>query len=93
MALRVDCLQIARMVHLGLRPAALPRLGLADDVVNLVGRCEAQPPAQAVGALAQSAVALQDDQAQLFPRITIATLVSVTAIRCCPALPGGGGWE
>lgn len=82
MALRVDCLQIARMVNLGLRPAALSRLGLADDVMNLVGRCEPQPSTQAFGALAQSAVALQDDKPQLFPRITVAALVSVAAFGC-----------
>lgn len=86
-------LQIARMVYLGLRPAALPRLGLADDVVNLVGWCELQPSAEAFGALAQSAVTLQDDQPQLFPRIAVAALVSVAAIRCGPTLPGGGGGE
>lgn len=94
MALRVDSLQIARMVDLGLRPAALPRLGLADDVVYLVGRCEPQPSAQAFGALAQSAVTPQDDQPQLFPRVAVAALVSVAAIRCSPAALGGGfGWE
>lgn len=81
------------MVDLSLRPAALPRLSLADDVVNLVGRCEPQPPAEAFGALAQPAVTLQDDQPQLFPRIAVAALVSITAIRGGPTLPGRGGEE
>lgn len=80
MALAVDSLQITRVVDLGLRPAALPGLGLADDVVNLVGRRDALLATQTVGALAQSVVAPEDDQAQLFPRPTIAALVSVAAL-------------
>lgn len=39
-ALRVYRLQIARMVDLGGCPAPAARLGLADDVMHLVGRCE-----------------------------------------------------
>ena len=40
MALCVDSLQIARMVDLGGCPAPAARLGLADDVMHLVSRCE-----------------------------------------------------
>ena len=94
MALTVYRLQIARMVDLGRCPAALPRLGLADDVVNLVGRCEPQPSTQAVGTLAQPAITLQDDQPQLFPSIPVAALVSITTFGRRPASLGGGlGWE
>lgn len=80
MALRVDRLQIARMVDLGLRPAAQVAFGLADDVVHLVGRGDAELAAEAVGALAQPAVALQDDQAQFLPRIAVSALVAITAL-------------
>ena len=90
MALCVDCLQIARVVDLGGCPAPATRLGLADDVMHLVGRCEPQPSAEAVGALAQPAVALQDGQPQLFPLVAVAALVSVTTLWCRPSLPVGG---
>lgn len=89
-ALRVYRLQIARMVDLGLCPAPAARLGLADDVMHLVGRCEPQPSTEAVGALAQPAITLQDGQPQLLPRIVVAALVSVAAFGCCPAALGGG---
>lgn len=84
MALRVDRLQIARMVDLGLCPAAQLRLGLADDVVNLVGRRDTEFSAQAVGALAQSAVAAQHLDAQFFPRPSVAALVTVAALGVGP---------
>src|SRR5574340_925239 len=87
-ALAVDGLQIARMVYLGLRPAAQPRLGLADDVVNLVGRRDAQPPTQAVGALAHPVGAAQYLDAQLLPRIAVAALVSVATLAI--STPAGG---
>lgn len=94
MAFPAHGLQVARIVDLGGGPAALPRFRLADDVVNLVGRCEPQPSAEAFGALAQSTVAPQDDQPQLFPRIAVAALVPVAAIRCRPTSLGGGyAWE
>lgn len=80
MALAVDSLQVARMVNLGLRPATLPRLGLADDMVNLVGRCDAELAAATVGALAHPVVAAQYLDPQLFPGIAVAALVSITAL-------------
>ena len=80
MTIAVDRLQVARMVDFSRRPAALPRLGLADDVMHLVGRCEPQPSAQAVGALAQSVIPLQDGQPQLLPRPAVAALVAITAL-------------
>lgn len=80
MALAVDRLQVARAVDLVRRPAPLTRLGLADDVVNLVGRCEPQPSALALGALAEAVVTLEDDDAQLLPLVAIAALVSAATL-------------
>lgn len=93
-AFPVDCLQIARMVYLGLRPAAQPSLGLAYDVVNLVGRRDAQPSALAIGALAHPVVAAQYLDAQLLPSIAVAALVSVAALAIStPARGRFGGLE
>lgn len=52
MAIAIDRLQIARMVDLVRRPAPGARLGLADDMVHLIGNSEPQPPALALWALA-----------------------------------------
>lgn len=79
-AIAVDRLQIARMVDLGLRPAAQPRLGLADDVVNLVGGGDAELATHAVGTLAQSAVAAEYLDAQFLPLPAIAALVAIPAL-------------
>ena len=90
MAIAVDRLQIARMVDLGLRPAPQCPVRLADDVVNLVGRGDAQLAAQAVGALAQPAVAAQYLDAQFLPRIAVAALVAIPALGRRPTSLGGG---
>lgn len=87
--LLVDRLQIARMVDFSLRPAPRYPLGSADDVVNLVGRGEPRLSAQAVGALAQPVVTLEDAQPQLFPRIAVAALVSVAPLSV--STPAGRG--
>lgn len=76
----VNRLQIARMVDLSLRPAPRYGLGSTDDVVNLIGRGEPRLSAQAVGALAQPVVTLEDAQPQLFPRVAVAALVAITAL-------------
>lgn len=80
MAIAVDSLQVARMVDLGLRPAAQLTLGLADDVVNLVGWGHTELATHAVGALAQSAVAAKYLDAQFLPRPSVAALVAITAL-------------
>lgn len=87
-AIAVDRLQVARMVDFSRRPAAQLSFGLADDVVNLVGLGDAQPPTLAVGALAQSAVTAQYLDAQFFPRIAVAALVAITALGV--GTPAGG---
>lgn len=91
-ALRVDRLQIARMVDLVGCPAPHTRLGFADDVVDLGGRRQAQSPALALGALAESVVTLEDDDAQLFPLVAVAALVSAATLGVrLPASLGGLG--
>lgn len=84
-------LQVARVVHRCVSPATLPRLGLADDVVNLVRNRDTKLAALAVRTLTQAGVSVQDALAEYTPSLAVSTLVAGAARRVvAPAIVRGG---